>query len=304
MKELSEKILQESLDLLENRYTCRSFSEKQISDKLLQKLLRIGSHAATGGNLQPCTIMAVRDPQKNKLLQEAANGQGFVGKAPLNLVFFLDWHRLDVYAKQQKAAFTQHKNMGFLFIAMMDVLCAAQSIESAATLAGIHSCYVGSICGKKDFFCEHFGMPTDKVYPVVLLSMGYPKSEPIARVSKLDESAVVGYERYPSLDDNEIPIIYDKKYAGMERKLPLQQEFRQQKLDQLYRSLSSEYPADEVNRIVAEVDSCGYFNEMQRKFTFQYPAEDAATSTEKTILGLHKSGIMPQLMIDESYGIR
>lgn len=299
MKQLAEQQLKEAWDLLEGRYSCRSFRDEPISDELLEKLLAIGVRAASGGNLQPCTIMAVRDKENNRKLMEAAGGQPFVASAAVNLVFFLDWRRLSVYVKHCKASFTLHKNLEFLMIALMDVICAAQSIESAATLAGIHSCYVGNIFGENTFFSEHFSMPEDKVFPVVMLSMGYPKTAQKNSSPRLAREIVTGYEKYPEADDETLIRAFSEKYRDMSCRLPKNQPFRKEMLQELAKSLSVDYTEEEVSQVLREIEESGSMNEMQRKLTFQYPAHEAELFTAGAVESLHQAGIMEKMEIKE-----
>ncbi len=56
---LNDKYPNQTLKLLTERASCRSFSNKKISQDVLQLILAAGVHAPTGGNLQPYSIIKI-----------------------------------------------------------------------------------------------------------------------------------------------------------------------------------------------------------------------------------------------------
>ena len=56
-----------TIELLLNRSSCRSFENKPIPDDILEYVLKAGVHAATGGNLQPYSIIKIKDKILTKL---------------------------------------------------------------------------------------------------------------------------------------------------------------------------------------------------------------------------------------------
>jgi len=49
----------QTMKLLIERASCRSFSDKKIAPDVLQLILEAGIHAPTGGNLQPYSIIKI-----------------------------------------------------------------------------------------------------------------------------------------------------------------------------------------------------------------------------------------------------
>lgn len=73
---------------LQARYSCRSFSDQEIPEELLNQVIAAGLNAPTGGNLQPYTVLVIRNPETKKILAELC-GQSFIGGAAVNLLLFL-----------------------------------------------------------------------------------------------------------------------------------------------------------------------------------------------------------------------
>jgi nitroreductase len=73
--------------LLQRRATS-SFTTDPVPDQYLQAILRFGTQAPSGYNLQPWRFVVVRDPENRKELQKAAMDQTKVGEAPIVIVAF------------------------------------------------------------------------------------------------------------------------------------------------------------------------------------------------------------------------
>jgi nitroreductase len=78
-----------SLDLLEainQRRAARAFSSQTIPDATLETILRLGTQAPSGFNLQPWRFIVVRNPENKAQLKECAFNQRQVGEAPIVLI--------------------------------------------------------------------------------------------------------------------------------------------------------------------------------------------------------------------------
>ena len=61
----------QTLQLLYERASCRSFTEEKIPPDILQQLLEAGIHSATGGNLQPYSIIKIEEQDLEKINYDA-----------------------------------------------------------------------------------------------------------------------------------------------------------------------------------------------------------------------------------------
>lgn len=76
----------ETIRLLFERGSCRSYSDRDVLEDVLRVVLAAGTHAPTAGNLQPYSIVKVRDGEARRWFTEKA-GQRFIGEAPVLLLF-------------------------------------------------------------------------------------------------------------------------------------------------------------------------------------------------------------------------
>ena len=166
----------EAIRLLLERASCRSFADRAIPPDVLQLVLEAGVHAATGGNLQPYSIIKIQDQATKETLAERY-GQGFIGKAPVLLVFCIDWHRIEQWASLQVAPFTAASSFRHFWISFQDTIICAQNICTAADALGLGSVYIGTVMDGFAELKEMLQLP-QRVFPVVMLCLGYPKSRP------------------------------------------------------------------------------------------------------------------------------
>jgi len=261
-----------AVSLIQNRQSVRRFTDQPIPEALLHEILAAGINAATGGNLQPYSIIFEKDPARNEMLCDLCGGQRFIADAPVNLIFLIDWHKLAIYSRSKDTPFTCHKSFYHFLIGLEDLMCAAQAIETAAWLNGIGSCYVGTILESIPEFAQRYHLPK-LVAPVLLLSLGYPKALSKKR-KKLDYDMVVFEGIYPSLSAEAICAAYDKKYEGMISNLPVDGQRRQEILNSFLRALRTTYNEEKCQQIIKDVEQAGFLSEIQRRFGLHYHAKD------------------------------
>ena len=278
------------LDAMLQRNSVRSFLDKPIPQEVLDHILDVSIQAASGGCLQPYSIIVVRDRQRAQRLCEVCGGQKFIAEAPVNLLYVLDWHKYAIYCRMKKAPLVAYRALPHFLIASQDIMCAAQSAETAAHLCGIGSCYVGSIIGECELIREEFGLP-EHVYPMTILSMGYAKNENVPRRKHMQRDMMVFDEKYPQLDEQQLYDAFETKLAGMRTQLPAKEPVRGKMLAQMRESLLTTYSPEETEAILAEIVEKGEFNETQRRFGLHYAASGMLENGPEIIEDMRKSGI-------------
>lgn len=263
---------------LQARYSCRSFSDQEIPEELLNQVIAAGLNAPTGGNLQPYTVLVIRNPETKKILAELC-GQSFIGGAAVNLLFILDWHRLAAYAQAKHAPFVAEKSFFQNLIAFADIMCACQLMETAAYLSGLGACMVGNILGHGERLAELLHLP-DRAYPIMMLALGYPARSSANRPKKLTPEDMVFQETYPAFSREEIIAAYEQKYGAITTALPRAPAHREDMLQRLLASLRTSYTEQEAQAILTEVSEAGFLNEMQRRFGLHYACSTAAEQAD------------------------
>lgn len=83
------------LDLIENRYSVRKYSDKTISDDDLNKILKAGYLAPSWMNSQPWKFILVKNPKTKKLLSELASNMPHVANCSAVVVCIADKNAWD-----------------------------------------------------------------------------------------------------------------------------------------------------------------------------------------------------------------
>lgn len=284
----------EAVKHMTDRRSVRNFTDKKIADEDLRLILEAGLKAASGGNLQPYSIIVERDKEKNKELSKMCGGQPFIEHADTNLIFVFDWYKYSIYAKQKNAPFNNRKIYMHFLIAIEDIMCTAQTIETAAHMLGIGSCYVGSSnsCGKE--IIDAYDMPK-LTYPVVILSLGYASDKLPPRAPKMPYDMMVFEGKYRKLTEEEIYEGFESKYAGKILELPTKEEFLNERLAQFKEALLTTYDEAEADAIVEQARKDGFINETQRRFGLHYKA-DRMYKDGKSIIRMMKEQELENFM--------
>ena len=271
----------ETMKLLIERGSCRSFLDKKIPADVLNLILRAGIHAATGGNLQPYSIIKIEDKQTSEKLGEMCQ-QKFIGEAPVNLIFCLDWHRLERWAKLEKAPFSARSAFRHFWIGFQDVIIAAQNICTAADAMGLGSVYIGTILDFPRDIIRMFELPNG-VFPVVLLCLGYPKVRPAPR-KKLAVDVMVHDEKYREFPDQKILDAFQNKYP--DRKFEINDE-RQERIVEVCRTVHGE---DFAKECLASIKERGHINMAQYYFGLHYMADIMPQGNEDFVKIIEEAG--------------
>lgn len=218
--------MNKTLEVLNNRFSVRKFKDENINENTLNEILNCGLRSASAGNLQPVSVIKIRDKENRKFFTDLGL-QKFIEDAPVNLLFCLDFNRLGRWAKHHKAPFVMDKSFNHFWVGFQDVIILAQSIETAANSMGIGSCYIGTTLQIMQEIKDHFKLPNG-VVPVVLLPMGYINQEPKI-ANKLDLETMIHDEVYQDMPIEELTKKYLDKYG--EPKLILNEERTQQILE-------------------------------------------------------------------------
>ena len=274
------------------RTSCRSFQDKAVEPEILDEIFKAALQAPSGGNLQPITVINITDKEKNEKFMHICGNQKFIGEAPMNLVFFVDWNKMSVFAENEKAPFTCKNSYMHYLIAVEDVLCMAQIIESAAHLCGLGSCYVGTVNSKGDEICEMLNMPKG-CFPVVSLSLGYPKAELKPR-EKLGKEMMIFENAYPeTIDNNYIINEFKKKYGDRSTPLPKDEKLRDEMIETFKQALSTTYSEKECADIIKTALENGKINETQRRYGLHYHAKHMPIHGREVMEKMEKQGLTP-----------
>jgi len=176
----------------------RHYTDKPVTDELLQVLLACAQSAPTKSDLQQYSIIVVKDADIRKALVGLGSGMEWAPLAPAFLVFCADVRRIRRLA-QIRGHDYMNDNLDTFMNGVVDAALAMQSFITAAESVGLGTCPISQIRNKIDRACEILGLPHG-VFPIAGLAVGWPKYEKPLISLRLPQSVVVHTDRYDDSD--------------------------------------------------------------------------------------------------------
>ncbi len=200
---------------MDNRYfydrrTHRAFSQREVSDELLESLLDAAAHAPTTGNMQLYSVIVTRDAEARKALAQTHFNQPASVNAPVLLTFCADFNRFTEWCRQSDAAPGYDNLQGFT-TAMLDAVIFAQQFNTVAEMNGLGCCYLGTTTYNAPDIARLLQLPS-LVVPVVTLAVGYPSGD-VDDCGRLPIRSLIHHETYHQPTASEIAEIYAEKEA-------------------------------------------------------------------------------------------
>lgn len=199
--------MNETIALLKSHRSIRKFTDRPVSQELVNELVRAGQCAATSSFIQACTVIQVSDRTVREKLCEAAARQPYVLDSPVFLVFCADMQRHQLACSMHDADMLSGFTEQFL-TASVDCALFAQNVLVAAESLGLGGCYIGAIRNQIAEVDRLLQLP-DKVYPIFGMCLGYPDQDPETK-PRLPLSVVLKQQVYRDDGDEAVIAAYDE----------------------------------------------------------------------------------------------
>ena len=193
---------------IRNRKTIRKYSDKIVSDELLNKLLEEAEHTPTMGNLQLYSVVVTRSKNGKEALAPAHFNQPMVTGAPVVLTICADFRRTSTWAENRKAIPGYDNFLSFIN-ASADALLYTQSFCNLAEDKGLGTCYLGTTVYMPQMIIDALKLPK-LVFPIATITLGWPAEEPNIS-DRLPIEAIIHYEHYEDYTPEKIDKIYNEK---------------------------------------------------------------------------------------------
>ena len=202
---------------INTRKTIRKYSDKPVSDELLNRLLSEAMRTQTMGNLQLYSVVVTRSAEMKQKLAPAHFNQPMVTQAPVVLTICADFNRTTKWAECRKAHPGYDNLLSFLNAAT-DTLLYTQTFCNLADEEGLGYCFLGTTVYNPQQIIDTLKLPR-LVMPVATITLGWPDENP-SLTDRLPLQSVIHTETYTDYT----PELIDKYYAEKEA-LPENQEF-------------------------------------------------------------------------------
>ncbi|OOM78166.1 FMN reductase [Clostridium puniceum] len=164
------------VETIKNHRSIRQYLDKDIPTEIVDEIVKAAQAMPNSINGQQTSVIVIRDKEKKAKLAELVGNQEYVAKAPVFLVFVMDFYR--TYLAGEKTSFKQviHEDIEGVEAGSVDVGIALGASIIAAESFGLGIVPIGGIRKNPDEVIELLGLPK-YTFPMVGLVLGYPVDE-------------------------------------------------------------------------------------------------------------------------------
>ena len=280
------------IDQLLGRASCRAFEDRQVEQQVLDTILSASIQAPSGGNIQPWSVIVLQDVENRKRMAEYCGGDAFIHNAPVNMLFCMDWNKIERMSRLHMAPFAATHSLTHFLIAFMDTVIAAQTAVTAAEALGLGCVFVGTPVYAITGISEAFHLPKG-VLPVLLVVAGYPRFK-LDVQKKSSVEIMVFHEQYPQLSDEVLRDAFSEKFGRYQ--FPLDEE----KMAAIYQSAKDTSGAEYADMCIESIRQAGAINMLQFGFGLHYRADEMVARNPELMeaitaqgFGIFQNGMQP-----------
>lgn len=190
------------------RRTIRKYTDRDVSEALLNKLFAEAARTQTMGNLQLYSVVVTRSEEKKIQLAPAHFNQPMVTSAPVVLTICADFNRSSQWARCRKAEPGYDNFLSFINAAT-DALLFTQTLCNLMDEERLGYCYLGTTVYMPQMIIDTLQLPK-LVMPVATLTVGWPAEEPPLS-DRLPNDSFVHNETYHDYTPQDIDTYYNYK---------------------------------------------------------------------------------------------
>lgn len=153
------------LSVIKSRRSVRKYSNKDVSDSLIEKILEAASSAPSAGNRQPWEFIVVKDFETRKALTEASFDQKWMIQAPIFIVVCVN----------TRIAAATYGERGDRLYGVQGTAAAIQNMLLAAEALGLSACWVGAFSEPHVSVLAHC---PSYARPCAIITLGYGLEKP------------------------------------------------------------------------------------------------------------------------------
>ena len=165
-----------TIETIKNHRSIRRYLDKDISNEIIDEIVKAAQAMPNSINGQQTSVIVVRDKEKKEKLAKLVGNQIYVEKAPVFLIFVMDFYR--THLAGEKTGFKQviQENIEGIGAGFLDSGIALGAAVIAAESLGLGTVPIGGIRKNPKEVIELLGLPK-YTFPLVGLVVGYPEDE-------------------------------------------------------------------------------------------------------------------------------
>ena len=207
----------DTLDLLLSHRSVRAYRPGPIPDGTIELIVAAAQSAASSSNLQPWSVVAVRDPARKARLAALAGNQRHIVEAPLFLLWLVDLHRLEGIGHDRNVPTEGLEYFESFLLGAVDTSLAAQNATVALESLGLGAVYIGGIRNHPAEVAAELDLPSH-AFALFGMAIGYPDpARPASVKPRLPQAGVLSYETYNDHDRKPALATYDERLRSFQR---------------------------------------------------------------------------------------
>lgn len=203
------------MESIKNRKSIRKYSDKEVTEELLNNLIMEAERTPTMGNLQLYSVVITRSKKGKEALAPAHFNQPMVTGAPVVLTICADYRRTTIWAENRKAN-PGYDNILSFMNAATDALLFTQTFCNLAEEAGLGTCFLGTTVYMPQLIIDTLHLPK-LVMPVATITLGWPAEQP-ALSDRLPLRSIIHNETFCDYTPAKIDDFYAEKESLEENK--------------------------------------------------------------------------------------
>ncbi|KUM01931.1 NADPH-dependent oxidoreductase [Chromobacterium subtsugae] len=168
--------MNETLQLMQQHRSVRSYQDKPISQQTLDAVLDAAWKGPTSINGQQVSLVVVQDAEQRQRIAEIAGGQPWIAQAPVFIAVVIDFHKTRLGVEMAGAQQTIHNSVEAFAVGAVDAGIALGNLMTAARSAGLGVVPIGGIRRDPQAMIELLQLP-ELTFPLVGLALGHPDQE-------------------------------------------------------------------------------------------------------------------------------
>ena len=196
------------MESITTRKTIRKYSSREVSNELLNKLLKEAERTPTMGNLQLYSVVITRSKEGKEALAPAHFNQPMVKNAAVVLTICADFRRTSIWAENRKAV-PGYSNFLSFMNATTDALLYTQTFCNLAEEAGLGTCFLFTSVYMPQLIIDTLKLPK-LVFPVATITLGWPDENPTLS-DRLPLRAIIHQEQFEDYNADKINDFYEEK---------------------------------------------------------------------------------------------
>ena len=165
--------MNETISKIKEHRSIRNFLDKDVSEEFIDEIIKSSQSMPNSINGQQTSVIVIRDKAKKEKLAKLVGNQDYVAKAPVFLVFIMDFYK--TYLAGEKTGFKQviHEDIEGTLVGAVDCGIELGAAVIAAESLRLGTVAIGGIRKNPNEVIELLNLPK-YTFPIVGLAIGYP----------------------------------------------------------------------------------------------------------------------------------